>query len=287
MKLSAQILSSAGLMVLVGVTSTAFAEDLTVSRTIEETLQFSGDAPGRLIVDNIFGSVRVYGHRDESVVVVAVETRIAETEQGLERSKREVDLKIFERAGEIELFVDGPFRCREGRHGWPDRQPTYRVQYDFEIRVPSATSFTVKTVNDGDIEISDVRGDFQVSNVNGSVRLDGLAGSGEIETVNGEIWARFAVNPTSATRFITVNGEVDARFQPDLSADLELKARWGEMWSEYPVEAGPGPPPSHRTEKGRTVIELDSGSRVRVGTGGPTLYFETLNGDIFVRRSTI
>jgi hypothetical protein len=240
-------------------------------------------------VDNVFGSVVVRGHDSDSVIVIAKETRTAASAEGIARSWNEVELKIFRRQGELELFVDGPFRNQDDRHrwsSWNDNDPTYWVKFDFEILVPQTTHFSVKTINDGDIEVTDVRGDFEVSNVNGSIKLDGLDGSGDIETVNGEIWARFAANPTADTRFITVNGEVDARFQPNLSADLQLKARWGEMWSEYPVEPMPGLLPSRRSENGRTVIEFNSGSRVRVGNGGPTLYFQTLNGDIFVRRST-
>ena len=265
------------------------AEEISQSRTLEETLAFSGSGKGHLIVDNIFGSVVVSGHASDSVVMVARETRSADSDEGIERSWREVDLKIFERDGEIEFFVDGPFRGPENQRrwfSWKDDGPTYWVQYDFEIRVPNSTDFTLKTVNEGDIEVSDVRGDFEVSNVNGSVRLLGLAGSGAVETVNGEITARFASNPSSDSRFVTVNGEVEAQFQPGLAADLELKSRWGEMWTEYPVVALPSAPPTTKSQRGRTVIEFNHGNRVRVGAGGPTLYFETLNGDIYVRRST-
>ena len=271
------------------VVTPALSKELSESRTIEETLDFDGTGARRLIVDNVFGSVAIRSHKESSVVMVAKETRYGETVEDIDRSRLEVQLKIFRRDGEIELFVDGPFRHTDDRyrcsHSHDDR-PTFWVKYDFEVLVPGSTDLDVRTVNEGDIQITDVRGDFDISNVNGSVHVEGLDGSGEIETVNGEIWASFAGNPTADTRFVTVNGEVEARFQSDLSADLELKARWGEVWSEYVVEPLPSAPPTQRTENGRTVIEFDSGSRVRVGNGGPTLYFETLNGDIFVRRST-
>lgn len=275
-----------GLLLL---TVPALATEISESRTIEETLGFDGSGGKRLIVDNVFGSVSIQSQKGNSIVMAVQETRYARTVEGIARSKQEVDLKIYRRDGEIELFVDGPFRHSDDRHCWShfrDHRPTYRVQYDFEILVPDSTDLDVRTINDGDIKITDVRGNFHISNVNGSVRLEGLDGSGEVETVNGEIWASFTGNPTADTRFVTVNGEVEARFQSDLSADLELKARWGEVWSEYSVEPLPSSPPTQRTDNGRTVIEFDSSSRVRVGDGGPTLYFETLNGDIFVRRNT-
>ena len=268
--------------------SPAFSEKLREARVIEESYTLKGDGPLRVVVDNIFGSVKVRGHQGDSVQLKAQETRFAESTEGLARSWDEVGLEVFQRDAEIEFFVDGPFRradCEDRRRSFHSNDRDYRVQYDFEILVPSQSRLLVKTINDGDIEIVDVRGDFEVSNVNGSIRLGGLAGSGSAETINGEISAHFDVNPRAASRFSTINGEVDVHFQPDLSAELRLEAKWGEVWSEYAVQPLPNPAPTRRVESGRTVIEFSSGSRVQVGAGGPILEFETLNGDIYVRRS--
>ena len=198
-------------------------------------------------------------------------------------------LELFERGSEVELYVDGPFRCADRRdrgtcwNHWEDR---YSVHYDFEIRVPWEFDLEISTVTDGDIEIAGVRGDFVVHNVNGSIDLSGLMGSGEAVTVNGSIVAGFRSNPAADTRFETVNGKIDVSFQADLSADLELVARWGELWSEYEVVPLPSLPPKKRTKGGRTIIETRAGSRVRVAQGGPTYFFETLNGNIYVRKGT-
>lgn len=267
----------------------ALGEEMIEARTLKELFDAAPSGSTRLVVDNIFGSVTISGESRQTISMVAKETRQAKTEAGLARAAEEVELRIFRREGEIELFVDGPFRDENCRNQWSDREqgrPRYQVSYDFEIRVPFDTELEVRTITDGDIQISDVRRDFEVNNVNGSIRLEDMAGSGKVETVNGEIWASFAANPLADTRFVTVNGEVEAFFQPGLSADLELKTQWGETWSEYPVVALPSYPPTQRHEDGRTVIEFESGSRVRVGDGGPKLYFETLNGDIYVRKST-
>jgi len=268
--------------------SAAFSETLREARVIEESYTLKSEGPPRVVVDNIFGSVSIRGHKSESVQLKVRETRVAETKEGLARSWDEVGLEVFQREAGIEFFVDGPFRrpdCEDRRRSFRRNEPDYRVQYDFEILVPSQSRLLVKTVNDGDIEVVDVRGDFEVSNVNGSIRLAGLAGSGTAETINGEVSAQFDVNPRTATRFSTINGEVDVHFQPDLSAELRLEAKWGEVWSEYAVRPLPNPAPIRRVESGRTVIEFSSGSRVQVGAGGPILEFETLNGDIYVRRS--
>jgi len=266
-----------------------FAGKLTESRTIEKSLAFEGGGEQHLIVDNVWGSVVVRGYGGETVEMVAEETVRARTAERIERAKGEVELKIFSRDSEIELYVDGPFRCedrQERGNCWNNFRDHYEVVYDFEIRVPYDIHLEVHTVTDGDIEVTDVRGDFVIHNVNGSIDLQGMAGSGEAVTVNGPVLASFVSNPESDSHFETVNGKIDVSFQSDLSADLEMVARWGELWSEYEVEPLPSKPPTQRTKGGRTIIEVSRSTRVRVDDGGPILSFETLNGNIYVRKGT-
>ncbi|MGB5400177.1 MAG: hypothetical protein WBO71_08175 [Thermoanaerobaculia bacterium] len=265
------------------------AEKLSDSRTLNRSIALERSGPQRVIVDNVWGSITVEGYEGETVEMTAVETVRARTAERMDQARREVELQVNKQDGEVEFYVDGPFRCHdrtEQGNCWNNWRDRYEVIYDFRVRVPHDTDIELRTVNHGDIEVSGVRGDFVVNNVNGSVELSGLAGSGEATTVNGPVVASFVSNPKKNSHFETINGKIDVSFQPGLSADLEMVARWGELWSEYKVEALPSPPPTKRTEGGRTVIELQRGSRVRVDGGGPTHSFETLNGNIYVRKGT-
>ena len=265
------------------------AGQLSDSRNLEESISFVDSGPRRLVVDNLWGSIVVEGYGGDTVEMQAVETVRAHTTERIELARSEVELQILRQGGEIELYVDGPFRChprQEEGDCWSRWHDKYEVIYDFHIRVPRAADLEVRTVNHGDIEISGVEGDFLVRNVNGSIELSGLAGSGEATTVNGPVVASFVSNPTEDSHFETINGKIDVSFQPDLSADLEMQATWGELWSDYRVEALPSLPPVERTKGSRTIIELQGGSRVRVDRGGPTHSFETLNGNIYVRKGT-
>lgn len=266
------------------------AEELTESRTLTRSIAFEGQGSPKVIVDNVWGSISVEGYGSESVEMTAVETVRARTRERIQEARSEVELQVLEREGEIELYVDGPFRCRDRSvrgNCWSHWHDHYEVDFDLRIKVPEATDIELRTVNHGDIEVSGVRGDFLVHNVNGSIELTGLVGSGEAVTVNGFVVARFIANPKSDSHFETINGKIDVSFQPGLSADLEMVARWGELWSEYEVEPLPSALPTTRTEGGRTIIELQRGSRVRVDRGGPTHSFETLNGNIYVRKGTV
>jgi hypothetical protein len=278
-----------GLMIAFLVVNPALAEQLSNSRNLHESIAFDGAGSQRLIVDNVWGSIVVEGYEGKTVEMTAVETVRARTAERIDQARDEVKILVLKREGEIELYVDGPFRCqgeRERGNCWSHWHDRYEVIYDFHIRVPHGADLEVRTVNHGDIEVSGVHGDFLVHNVNGSIDLRGLAGSGEAMTVNGPVVVTFVSNPKHNSHFETVNGKVDVSFQPDLSADLEMVARWGELWSEYKVEPLPSSPPTKRTEGGRTIIETQRGSRVRVDSGGPTHSFETLNGNIYVRKGT-
>lgn len=268
------------------------AETLDHSRTLRESIEFDGDGPQRVIVDNVWGSVAVHGYVGKTVEMVAHETIKARTNERIELARREVEIEIHKTAGEIEIYVNGPFRCRNRTdrdhrgNCWNDWSNDYEVTYDFEIRVPHAVELEVSTVTDGDVSVADIRGDFVVRNVNGEVEIQRMGGSGEAKTVNGSVVASFTANPKSDTHFETVNGKIDVSFPADLSADLEMLARWGELWSEYEVKPLPMAPPVKRTKGNRTIIEMSRGTRVRVNGGGPTHSFETLNGNIYVRKGT-
>ena len=288
MKKSNRILALLLIVAAAALATTANARELQETATLRETVSPASGAV-RLIVDNVWGSITIRGHESSSIEMVAHQTIRARTPQQIELAKQEVELEISERDGEVELYVNGPFRCPDRQQRWEcwnTWKERYTVRYDFEIRVPRTIALAVSTVNDGDIEVSDVQGDFEVHNVNGSIDLEGMAGSGEAVTVNGPVVASFVANPSGDTHFETINGKIDVSFQPGLSADLELVARWGDLWSEYEVEPLPSLPPTKRTKGGKTIIEVQKSTRVRVSKGGPVHSFETLNGDIYVRKGT-
>jgi hypothetical protein len=145
----------------------------------------------------------------------------------------------------------------------------------------------VATVNDGDIVVDGVHGNFEVANVNGSVRLSGLRGAGRISTVNGPVEARFERAPTAATSFKTINGKIEVAFPPDLAADLDFKTMHGQIYTDFDVEPIARAPAgqSARGDDGTLVIRTQRSSTMRVAAGGPAYSFETLNGDVYVRKN--
>lgn len=257
------------------------------TRTLRDSL--APTTPCRLVVDNLYGDITVRGGGSETISVVATETVWAESEAAAARASDEVELEIGYYDGAADVFVDGPFRDPDDRSQWArrHRDPGYTVVYDLEIRVPQDCDLDVRTINQGEVEVSGVRGELEVGNVNGGIRFERVTAlGGEVNTVNGSILATFETGPSADLSFTTVNGRIELSFPPDLSADLRLETMWGEMWTEFELEALPALPPTRRQEDGRTVIEVGKGVGLRIGRGGPEIAMKTLNGDLLIRKES-
>jgi hypothetical protein len=247
---------------------------------LEESVPLDSEREPLVVVKNVFGSIRVTAHDRPSVDMTATETIRADTQADVGRARTEMSLRTQRDGNEIAFRVqddDDDCCCRWNR--WDD----YVVAYDIEIRVPAGASLDLSTVNEGEIFVEGVHGDFEATNVNGAVSLYGLRGTGRATTVNGALEAKFERAPADATEFKTVNGRIEVAFPADLSADLAFKTMHGEIWTDFDAEPVAVVPTSETTHEGtRYVIRSDRRSMVRVGTGGPTHSFETLNGDIEV-----
>jgi DUF4097 and DUF4098 domain-containing protein YvlB len=274
--------ASAALLTFAGIASA----DVVDTRELDETIPVTAGQPLLVIVKNITGSVRVTEHDRDRVEMHATETVRGDLQADIERARAELTLKVESEPGRVAFRVrrinDDGDDCNCGRWG-----NDYVVEYDIEVRVPRGTALDVATVNDGDVTAEGVSGDFTLANVNGGVHLTGATGSGEVKTVNGDVEASFARAPAEATSFHTVNGDLDVTFPNDLSADLEFKTMHGDILTDFEVESLTQPPTVDRTRNGaRSVMRMNRNSAFRIRSGGETLSFNTLNGDIYVRKAT-
>lgn len=253
---------------------------LTHTETINKTFA----APHVLDVDNISGSVHVTAYSGNQVELTAVRTDEADTQDALAQAAREVSLKTEEKNGELMIYVDGPFRDRNppfrGFHS-DYHNPPYKFHFDFTLRVPQSLDLNVRNVNHGGIAIEGVHGHFSVQEVNGRVDMKDVAGEGQVHSVNGPLHVEFSQNPTGPWKFRTVNGEIEARLLPSLSADLEYKTMHGGIYTDFELTGAPVRPAGQTDSRnGRFVYRSRGMSNGRVGSGGPLLSFETVNGEI-------
>lgn len=254
---------------------------LEKKETIKEVFRFTSPEKEKIVkIDNVFGSIIINGTPKTEVQLEAKKTLHADNQGGLDKAEREVKLNMSEKDNQLDIYVDGPFRCRDGSVNWSERD--YTVTYDFMLQVPQQTSLILKTVNAGDILVKNVKGNFTIRNVNGHIELQDIAGPVSCKTVNGRIRAAFREDPLAACAFTTINGDLEVSCSPNLAADLQLKTMNGEIYTDYPSTYLPGKSEAMHSENGGYVYHSNRFQGVRIGAGGPEIKMETLNGDIVI-----
>lgn len=243
--------------------------------TIQRMFAISG-SDARLIVDTVEGNITVTGYSGSEIRATVEQLWQGDTDQDLQRARSEVSLDITQEGNTVRLYVDGPFR---NRNGSGDYGRHYGARFDFDVQVPTTASVDLRTVNGSRVAVSSVDGDYNVHNVNGSIEMTGIGGAGAADTVNGRVSVAFRRNPTENCTFKTVNGEIAAEFQPGLSAEMTVKTVNGEAWTDFPTTALASTEAGER-QGTRFVYRRNRSARLRAGSGGPELSFETVNGSI-------
>jgi hypothetical protein len=257
---------------------------------ITRTLVFAAGGGRTLDVRNINGFIHVEATGGSAVQMSIRKVIRAETRDDLAEAQRDVRLEFAEGAPRVGATVID----RRGQvcgEEWNDRGPRwdrvrYHVRFDFTIRVPRDAALRLCTINGGDVVVNGTRGDFDVSNVNGNIEMRDVAGSGRAHTVNGPVTVTFVTNPKQPSSFKTVNGNVDVSFPQGLAADFAMKTFNGGLFTDFDAQ-----PLANRVaatgerRNGRFVYRANEFTRVRVGSGGPEIAFETLNGNVRARRA--
>jgi len=264
--------------------------DVVDESTVTRTLSFAAGGGRILDVRNINGFIHVEGTTDSTVQMSIRKVIRAETRDDLARAQQDVRLDFREGGPRVEATVTDRrgHVCGEPSNDRGDRwdRVYYDVRFDFTIRVPRDAALRLCTINGGEVIVSGTQGDFTVDNVNGLIDMKSVAGPGRAHTVNGAVSVSFIANPAQASSFKSVNGNIDVSFLDGLSADLAMKTFNGGLFTDFDVEplAGKVAAAGER-RNGRFVYRANEFTRVRVGSGGPEMTFETLNGNVRARRA--
>jgi hypothetical protein len=260
---------------------------------VREPFHYTFSNQNTIDIDNIDGAIEVTGDNGSTIRVDGERILRAEDQRALDRAKREVTLDVNQKDGIAQLYVNGPFRHNNsnGDHGFHVRDDDYEATYNFTGRVPRDTALELRTVN-GEVSARDTLGKFDVHGVNGGISMTSIAGSGTLRTVNGRIDASFTRIPTARTDFQTVNGEIIAAFPSNLSADVHVHTLNGEAWTDFESTAQLPPTSAAsgfrngRFPNARFTWRPNAGGTIRIGSGGPELDFQTLNGSIQIKKET-
>ncbi|HEX4974071.1 MAG TPA: hypothetical protein VFV69_23730 [Steroidobacteraceae bacterium] len=250
-------------------------------KTWSDTYPVTATVP-KLLIDNIWGNVRVRSGSTREIVVTVSEKRSAPTQELFDLSKETIYLDVQADAAGVSLIVAKP----ERQMGRRDRCRGCRVEYQFEVTVPAGTDVDVSTVTDGGIDVAGTGGPVNASNVNGPVAARDLQDCAQIESVNGAVEVSFARSPSRDCSIKTINGDITLTVPGSAGLDAALSMMQGKVVSEFDLEPLALPAKvEQRNEDGRFIYHIAQAAGIRLGKGGPTFSIESLNGDLRIRKS--
>ncbi len=253
----------------------------------KETIRQTHGVAKALEVSIVSGKIHVMGGASNAMEVEAVKTVRAKDQTALAHGKSEVRLNMDLNGDRLRVCEEGPYGgCgKRGESCRGDCDRGYSVNFDITIRIPANTHVTLKNVNGG-VDVNAVQGNFDINTVNGTVKLVDGSGSGHAHTVNGAINLSFANPPSGAVEAKTVNGAINAAFPRHTGAILNCNTLHGGVFTNFPenlMQNLSPEPPSVDRGSGRTRVRSSGKTSVKLGPGGPTHTFNTVNGSIEIK----
>ncbi len=263
------ILAVVGMIGWTVVTSGRADRAAPVAAQQEQDFRWTGRLDqGRTIeVRGVNGDVRAMAATGNEVEVTAVKR------EGRRGYVEDVDIEVVEHGGGVTICAvypsrgDRPNECRPGGGHMNTNDNDTKVH--FTVRVPRGVKFSGNSVN-GDVDADGLGSDVLATTVNGSivVSTDGYA---EASTVNGSIRASIGrADCTGGLEFQTVNGSITLDVPEGLSADVRASTVNGSIETDFPL-----------TVQGRFSARSMRGT---IGNGGRDLRFQTVNGNVTLRR---
>lgn len=254
-----------GLFVLL---STASAEKF--SRT--ETKFFTISPKGKVVVENVNGSIKVEGWDKDQVSLEITKTVRADDSEEADRYFDRMRVEI--ESGDNYLRVRTHYTHNDdwdGFFSWLFHGfGSHGGDVSYVLKVPASVKTDVHSTN-GSIEVRSVAGDVKAGSTNGRLTLDGVSGRVDGSTTNGSISARL----TDAVEFKgmdlrTTNGSIKVSCPADISADVYAHTTNGSIKTDFPV-----------TVQGGFMSKSLEG---KINSGGPEIRLHTTNGSVHIDR---
>jgi len=222
----------------------------TPQAEFRQTYSFS--ANGRVVLQNLYGDVRITTWDRDEVLVQAI--------------KKSHDPRQLRDAS---IIVDSSGDVLSIRTQYAGADADRPASVEYRIVVPrTATLEDIKLINGG-LSISGVAGSVKASSVNGNIKAEKLEGQAELSTVNGQLEAGFnRVDPANPISLTSVNGPIKLSIPASSNAQLTAHNRSGGIDSDF----------------GR-VSHASTGHRLRttVNHGGTQIHLTNTNGGIAIR----
>jgi len=285
------------ILLIISVTPSLLAQEYT--ETISEEIAFETNEPQNVFyLANINGHVKATAYDGNKILLKAVKAVRANNNKRLDEASSELSIGIIDRVDTILVYIKGP--CGKFEQGdykysksksnwcynWNECDYKYDFTFDFELQVPRNQRVYLSTVNKGDIVVENLDNVVNAHNVNGGITLNNIGSNATAHTINGDVKVSHSNIPKSGkSNFYTLNGDINAYYPKGLRADMSFKSYNGEFYTNInEIEYKPTVLQQSKSSAKKGVsFKVDSRSMISVRGGGPTLNFETFNGDVFVR----
>ena len=246
-----------------------------------ETLTVPLSSPGKpysLKVQLVTGSIKVVSYDGKDIVINATPHKGDDDESS---KITESGMKRISSPGNFEVTAKEADNTVTVSTGNPSKA------VDLELKIPQDVKLTLGTVNDGDINVENVRGEIEVNNVNDKITLTNISGSVVANTVNGDVNVTLkSVDPKAPMAFSTLNGDVNVTLPADTKANLKLKSDNGDVFSDFDVDIDKAPAKIDKTsEPGLYKIKKDDWVYGKINGGGPEMMMKNMQGDIYVKKA--
>jgi len=241
----------------------AHASDHRGAFTEEFHQTYALTADGRVELDNINGAVHISTWDKNEVKVDAV--KYADAKDRLDDARIEID------SSKESLSIRTKYRDHDLTFNWGSHNNPPSVEYT--LTVPRTVRLDeIKLIN-GSLDITGVTGEVHASCINGRLEAHNLAGRAELSTINGHLDARFDQLSGSPVELNSVNGSVELTIPSDSKAEIEASTVSGGIDNDFGLHVN-----HHR------VVGHDL--RGELGTGGPRIKLENVNGRIEIRHAS-
>lgn len=240
-----------------------------------------------VIVNNINGDVEVEASGDDKVYLTLTIVMSSRSDALLTKAKKELELGEIVTDDSLIFYTKAPFvkKCRWGNFTGYDMKehPKYDFKYQYKLQVPKGVSLEAKTINKGDVFVQNVEGPVKACNVNGKVDIKNARKVLQASTVNGDVTINFLESPKEPIQFNTVNGDFNFELPNDFSAKVYFDTMNGDMFTAFDYQTM-----SPKVEKSEAHGKFKIGSKtgVEIGSNGPELSFRSINGNVYLKKST-
>lgn len=270
----------------------AEAQRKEFKETIKKELSFATSAEDRMLeIQNLNGSITVEGYPGKTVLVSVEKTVSAGSTSNLELGKEEIGVKVINQGDRIIVYPDVPnMHYKDGRFTSIDcnkwEESPYEHSLNFKVQVPQSTNLKVGAINDGEVVVKNTRGSFiEANNINGGIDLVDITGQTKVHCINGAVNISYVDNPTSTSTYYSLNGDINITYQEDLSADIGFKSMNGELFTDFDITKQYAKTTKNQSGQERNAkYKYESKPVVQIGKGGLSFDFETLNGNVILKK---